>query len=136
MTNRRLIPLPFPECRDCGRSWGQCLHYGCTGTIDVEPISGNVVCKKCAENWQIWESRFICVCGEKFEAWEIEDALAEVLDHCRQLIYELSAMEDSRQRREQLSRSSMREFLYGMANQLGKIAGIAVEVALKFLFPH
>jgi hypothetical protein len=78
----------------------------------------------------------LCPCTASFAAYEIEDALSEILDHCRQLIYELSILDQARERREQLGRSSMRDFLYGMAGGLGKAAGMAIEIALKFLFPH
>lgn len=136
MVSGRLIPLPFPECKNCGRAWGQCIHASCAGSIDVEPISGRVLCRECRNDWLIWESRFLCPCEASFEAYEIEDALSEILDHCRQLVYELSIVDSSRARREELSHSSMREFLHGLASGLGRAAGMAVEIALKFLFPH
>ena len=132
----RLIPLPFPECQKCGRSWGQCIHANYLGLIDVEPMSGSVLCNGCQTSWSVWESSFQCPCGALFEAGEIEDTLAELLDYCRAVVYEFFLIDKARERRADLAKESLREFLKGMMGGLGRATGMAVEVLLRFFTPH
>lgn len=136
-TNSKWLPLPFPECVNCCRSWEQCVHSDCGGGIDVQPMSGAVRCSGCNRTWKIWESSFRCPppCNTLFEAREVEDGLALMLDHCRQLIFELSLMSSNRDQRAAMGRESLRSFISGIAQGLGRMVGIAVEAALRFFFP-
>ena len=133
---QRWLPLPFPECVACGKSWGQCVHADCYGAIDVEPMSGKVKCLTCDASWLVWESSFLCPCGARFGASQIEDGLAEMLDYCRQLVYEMSLNARAREQRQEMGRESMRSFMVGVMQGLGKLVGVAVEAALRFFFPH
>lgn len=134
--SRRWLPLPFPECVSCGRSWGQCVHADCHGDIEVEPLSGDVQCLRCKAAWQVWQSDFLCPCGARFGASEIEDGLAEMLDYCRQLVYEMSLNHRAREERQKMGEDSMRSFLVGVMEGLGRLIGVAVEATLRFFFPR
>lgn len=138
MEGRRWLPLPFPECTSCERSWGQCVHTDCHGDIDVEPLSGKVRCARCKATWSVWESTFLCPspCGARFEASEIEDGLAEMLDYCRQLVYEMSLSANAREQRQSMGEESMRSFMVGVMERLGRFLGVAVEAALRYFFPR
>lgn len=136
MTDAIWLPLPFPECLKCGRAWDQCVHADCRGSIEVQPLTGRVRCLGCWKEWRIWESAFLCPCGARFEAHEIEDALEEMLDYCRQLVYEMSLASRARERREAMGKESMRAFMVGVMHGMGKLVGVAVESALRFFFPH
>lgn len=111
------------------------MHGTCRGSIEVQPFSGTVRCLGCEKRWQIWESDFLCPCGASFSASEIEDALGQMLDYCRQLVYELSVTAEARERRESLGRDSMRMFLTSIMSGLGKIVGVAIESVLRYFFP-
>lgn len=130
----RWIPLPFPKCVECFRSWGQCVHIGCRGSIEVNPMSGRVKCLRCNESWKIWESSFLCPCGARFEASQVEDALSEMLDYCRQLVYELNLSVQAHKDRQKMGEQSLRHFMVGLMESLGKAAGLVIESVLRFLF--
>ncbi len=132
----RWIPLPFPECVKCYRSWGQCVHVDCHGSIEVNPMSGRVKCLRCNESWKIWESSFLCPCGARFEASQIEDGLSEMLDYCRQLVYELSLNVQACRDRQKMGEQSLRQFMVGLMESLGKVAGLAIESVLRFFFSN
>ena len=132
----RWLPLPFPECVSCDRSWGQCVHADCRGEIEVEPLSGHVKCLRCSESWLVWQSDFLCPCGARFQASKIKDGLAEMLDYCRQLVYEMSLNHQARKERREMGEESMRSFLMGVMEGLGKLIGVAVEATLRFFFPR
>ncbi len=132
--SRTWLPLPFPECVECGSSWGQCVHSDCRGEIEVEPNSGAVLCLKCRESWQVWESAFLCPCGARFEASQVEDGLAEMLDYCRQIVFELSLNARAARERQDMGKESMRSFMVGLMEGIGKVIGVAVESVLRFLF--
>lgn len=132
----RWLPLPFPECPICSRSWDQCVHAGCRGRIEVEPQSGDVRCLGCREQWKIWGSAFLCPCGNRFQAHEIEDALAEMLDYCRQVIFEISLATNARGRREDMGKESMRAFVVGVMEGVGRMVGVGIETVLRFFFLH
>lgn len=128
----RWIPLPFPECVECSRSWDQCVHIGCRGPIEVNPMSGKVKCLRCHESWKVWESSFLCPCGARFEASQIEDGLSEMLNYCRQLVYELNLSMQAHKDRQKMGEQSLRHFMGGLMESLGKAAGLVVESVLRF----
>lgn len=136
MRNSTLLPLPFPECESCGRSWGECLHVDCGGGIDVEPFSGRVRCRTCDSSWLVYESSFLCPCGARFLGSDIEEALADLLEYCRSLVYELSVLTSAKERREQLGRDSLRQFLLGLSEGAGRMAALAISIILDRIGAH
>lgn len=136
MTERHWLPLPFPDCIQCDKAWEQCVHAECRGNVEVQPMTGRVRCESCSESWNIWESDFLCPCGARFAARQIEDTLSEMLDYCRRLVFELALVSDARARRSDLSKDSMRTFLTGMMNGLGRSVGVVVESVLRYFFPR
>lgn len=131
---RLAIPLPFPRCASCDQAWGQSRHHICGGGVDVEPLSGAVVCTECLHGWRIWESDFLCSCGAIFSASEIEDALGQLLDDCRELLFELQAIERARDTRRLSSESSARAFIYEVAKSVGRATGMVIETLVRLLF--
>lgn len=104
--------------------------------MDVEPRSGVVKCATCGEAWNIQESSFECSCGHEFSAGDVEDSLTDMLDYLRDLVYELRLVERARSNREDRSKESLRAFIMGVMEGIGRIVGTAVEAALRFFFSH
>ncbi|MFZ3492470.1 hypothetical protein ACODT5_04370 [Streptomyces sp. 5.8] len=88
------VEFPFPACPACSRAWSASRHRDCPaggrdgGTLDVDPNAARVRCAACRGTWSVWETRFHCGCGLRFEAAEasfrawlghLTDALAGTL---------------------------------------------------------
>ena len=120
------IPLPFPRCKDCGKTYETCVHANCGGKIFIEVNTDEVYCNKCNEHWNIWESNYHCTCGATFKANEVRTALNEVLVFCKVCAKEIEEQERARKRRTEISEVSLRSFASAFFEKLGYAFGVTV----------
>ncbi|MGW1776504.1 hypothetical protein [Streptomyces sp. NPDC002104] len=79
------VEFPFPACPACSRAWGASRHRDCPAghrggaALDVDPDAARVRCADCRGTWSVWETRFHCACGRRFEAAEVGAALREII---------------------------------------------------------
>jgi hypothetical protein len=59
-----------------------------------------------------------------------------MLDYCRQLVYELSLNVQACRERQKMGEQSLRQFMVGLMESLGKVAGLAIESVLRFFFSN
>ncbi len=130
------IPLPFPKCKVCGKTYETCIHSKCGGKISIEVATDEVYCERCSEHWNIWESSYHCPCGASFHANEVRTALSEVLVFCKVCAQEIEGQERAKKRRSELADASLRSFASAFFKQLGCAFGVAlgslVEAFVKF----
>lgn len=129
------IPMPFPKCPNCNTGSKQSTHEDCNGLLEIEPYSQKVYCKECFSSWNLWDSEYHCTCGHIFYPKEIESTVTSMLDICKIAVEELYNREISIKQREDIYKSSFREFLCSFMGKMGNLAGIAVETLIR-IFLH
>lgn len=125
------IPLPFPKCGKCNKTWKQCIHHECKGLLEIDPTNYTVYCLRCKRTWSLWDSTYNCVCGNSFEATEVKDAVKTMLEISVFVINEYEKSQNSKSERESIAEISFKAFINSFASKLGSLAGMAVEVLLR-----
>ena len=76
------IPLPFPYCTHCKEQSAYSYHHrdDCNGLLEIDPDTETVVCSACGREWDIWESRYYCSCGNVFDAVDVKEAVDELTE--------------------------------------------------------
>lgn len=129
------VPLPFPKCKRCGMSSDQGYHEGCGGKLSIDPDSRIIVCSRCGHSWNIWNSDFHCgSCGFRFTAYDLSDAVEELLEECRACARELERQSAAQFQRITSTEESWRSFVEGFMYKMGNYAGAAVGTVAKLLF--
>lgn len=125
------IPLPFPMCNKCNKTWKQCIHSECGGLLEIDPSNYLVYCLKCQRKWSLWDSIYHCTCGNSFEAIEVKDAVKTMLEISVYVIDEYYKNQMLKTERESIATTSFKTFINSFASKLGSLAGMAVEVLLR-----
>ena len=132
------LPLPFPPCPRCKKESNQGYHRNCGGKLEVDPINEMVVCLKCNEHWNIWDSTYYCSCGHKFTAVSIASEVKTILLLCKVCMDEIERQQQAQKKLHKLSKASMRNFLCGFFESLGfvvgSVIGTAIETVTKLFF--
>ena len=125
------ILLPFPKCHKCGEDSPKSILKSCGGTLFIETTTDDVYCSKCCKQWNVWDSKYYCSCGNVFEAKEIQDTLTEVLVFCRICAEEVLLQNQAKRERITTSEKSLRVFLGSFLERLGYSLGVAVGVIIE-----
>ena len=125
------IPLPFPKCDKCGRSWKQCVHTDCQGLLEINPSNYEVYCLKCHSHWNLWDSTYQCSCGVSFQAVEVKNAIMTMLEISALAIEEFEKREYAIKTRNDIATSSFKAFLNSFMGKLGQLAGLVVETVIR-----
>lgn len=120
------ILLPFPRCPSCNRESNTSYHRDCGGQLRIQVSNDEVLCTKCNHHWNIWDSKYYCVCGHCFSANEVKNTLIELLAACQVCADEIAAQDKARQARLRASEISLREFLSNFFGKLGYSFGLAI----------
>ena len=129
------IPLPFPSCPSCNKSWMTCYHRDCyfNGEIVVEPYTREAKCEGCSERWPIMQTTFYCSCGHIFTAWDVENALSAVALLKERLVKQIQSMEMSESAINRSYQQSFNHWLYDLSYELGNLLGAVASSVLKWL---
>lgn len=120
------IPLPFPKCKNCGKTYETCIHANCGGKLFIDVDTDEVYCNKDGEHWNIWESIYHCTCGATFRADEVSTALTEVLVFCKVCANEIEEQEKAKKIRSDITDASLKSFAISFFEKLGYSFGVAV----------
>ena len=126
------IPLPFPKCPKCKESYKQSTHKDCGGLLEIEPYLQEVYCTRCSNHWNLWDSEYHCRCEHIFRPKDVNKAIKTMLNVCKTAIDELERRNLAIRERNDLYRSSVREFLISFMGTLGNWAGLAIETIFQF----
>ncbi len=129
------VPLPFPECRQCGVAWVEAVHGDCGGAVEVEPWQEVVACKRCHDRWNLRQTLFACSCGARFSAAEVSSALDGLLQVCRRLAAEINENAERLVRIRRTSEASFRDWVKNLLGVLGSVGGFVVERMLRHFLP-
>lgn len=141
------VEFPFPACPACARSWSASRHRNCPAgsgdggrgaALDVDPDAARVRCAGCHGTWSVWETRFFCGCGRRFEAAEVEAALNEII-RVASLLVDILVQQgrdlvEIRRAGEASFRSWLGHLTDTLAGALGSAAGHVVGSLLRTLF--
>lgn len=141
------VEFAFPACPACARSWAVSRHRDCPakgrgaggdGGLDVDPDLSRVRCTGCRRTWDVWETRFHCACGRRFEAPEVEEAVREIIRVAallaRVLAQQAQDLAEIRRAGEASFRAWTSRFTVAVARTLGAMAGRLVGSLLRALF--
>lgn len=129
------VPFPFPQCPKCGKKSEQGYHHNndCGGNLEINPNTEQVHCPKCGKIWNIWDTKYICNCGNEFTSEEITDTIEVMLLMCKLCLSELERQQKAKDKRKELTESSMKAFVNGFFEKLGFAAGIGIETLVQLL---
>lgn len=127
------IPMPFPQCTECGEQSKQAIHRNCGGKLYIYPYSNIVQCSKCDHIWNIWDSTYYCSCGHVFQSKDIKQSLVNLLEACKQCANELEKQQRLHDYRMKISEASLKAFFVAILEKFGYQLGIATGVAIEFL---
>ncbi|MFI5765761.1 MULTISPECIES: hypothetical protein [unclassified Streptomyces] len=138
------VEFPFPACPACSRAWSASRHRDCPAggggdaALDVDPASARVRCAACRGTWSVWETRFHCSCGRRFEASEVEAALQEII-RVATLLVEILVQQsrdlvEIRRAGEASFRAWLGHLTDALAGALGAAAGRVVGSLVRSLF--
>ena len=131
------IPLPFPKCPSCGKSWSVTYHRDCPhkSEIEVETLRKRSRCSPCNQEWATIDSMFYCSCGYSFSGREVETAINKTLELKETIAKFLKEMDFDEQKIERVTKDSLISWLNNASYQLGKtlghIAGTVVSIIAK-----
>jgi hypothetical protein len=107
------------------------------GGLEIDPDRSRVRCTGCRRNWEVWETRFHCSCGRRFEAHEVEEAVREVIRVAsllaRVLTQQARDLAEIRRAGEVSFRAWVSRFTDSVAGSLGAMAGRIVGSLLRAL---
>ncbi|MFG2566982.1 hypothetical protein ACGFR6_16240 [Streptomyces sp. NPDC048567] len=140
------VEFAFPRCPECARSWAVSRHRDCpagvgrdgsSGGLDIDPDRAQVRCTGCRRGWEVWETRFHCSCGHRFEAYEVEEAVREIIRVAallaRVLAQQAKDLAEIRSAGEASFRAWVGRFAEAVAGSLGAMAGRLVGTLLRAL---
>lgn len=128
------VALPFPRCKNCGKSAKQGYHHTCGGALEINPTTRMVHCPTCdCNDWNIEDSKYVCSCGAVFDSSDIPEAVEEMLLLCKVCMKELQKKQEAERKRETLCKESLRTFVNSFCERLGYYAGVAVETVISTL---
>jgi hypothetical protein len=129
------VPLPFPSCPNCHRSWVQSFHRDCDSgrELVVEPSTRRARCEGCGLEWAVLETTFHCSCGRVFPARDVETALSTAELLRLRLVEQLRSMDAAEHSIRQSGRHSLSQWLYDVAHSLGYAAGTIVGALRRWL---
>ena len=122
------IPLPFPSCVRCQRSWIRTFHRNCvrSGEIVIEPSLRQAKCVGCNSQWPVINTTFYCSCNYVFTAAEVANALSAINLLRNRLLQQVEAMNLSEALIKTKSRASFQSWLTQTSIEIGRILGVAV----------
>ncbi|MER7750178.1 hypothetical protein ABT013_33465 [Streptomyces bacillaris] len=142
------VEFAFPNCPACSCSWAVSRHRACPadqigappaggGGLDVDPDTSQVRCTGCRRTWGVWETRFHCSCGHRFDAQEVEEAVREIIRVASLLAVVLAQqaqdLVEIRRAGEVSFRAWASRFADTVAASLGTMAGRLVGTLLRAL---
>lgn len=131
------MPLPFPKCPQCSKSWSMTYHRNCPhkSEIEVNAISNSSRCKPCNIEWPTLGTIFYCTCGYSFSGKEVESAIKKTLELKEKLTQFLREMGLDEQNIERTTKESFVSWLtkssYEIGKGLGSIAGRIIGIIAK-----
>lgn len=122
------LPLPFPRCPGCARTWVTCGHRDCflSGELEVEPWNETVRCASCNETWSLWNTIFHCSCGHNFDAPAVAEALRQLVETTRRIYEVFLGQEAEMKSIRQYSEASLNGWLQSLAHKVGGLAGLVI----------
>lgn len=129
------LPLPFPSCPSCARSWIRCHHSGCPSDsdIDIETDTRTAQCSACFANWHVELTQFVCSCGRRFSATEVAAAISNATLLRDRLRRQIEAMDASELAITQRSRESRESWLASALERLAISAGYRLGRAVRYV---
>ncbi len=128
------IPLPFPKCPRCQKSWVKSYH-DCFSSSEVlvEPYQRQAKCEGCGKEWYLLNSQFNCSCGYAFQASEVEKALSTNQLLRQRLIHKLNEMDIFERSIKTKSQSSFKEWIDSISYEIGKLLGATTSQAKQLI---
>lgn len=128
------LPLPFPKCPNCQKSWSLTKHRNCKhkGDLEVNAVREKCRCEYCTGEWNTMNTRFYCSCGYNFTANEVKNAIGKTVELRKKLISLLEEMDFDERKIEQVAKNSVKSWLnkasYEIGRALGTVAGHVVKL--------
>src|SRR5829696_7145461 len=114
------IPLPFPTCPSCRRSWVRSYHRNCyfDGEISINAHLKRAKCEGCDKEWPLMNTRFYCSCNYVFSASDVSSALSTDALVRQRIVEQLAKYQDFERGIRSRSQDSFSQWVYDVANQI------------------